>query len=107
MIGIPFRTPGASTYALVLVMEDSSMERLKVHDPAMLDVYKMGEPWASLQLISITIAYESAEDCAKISNWVRENQIGRVMKHITRGFKYRPELGDDDAQYLNMSGKPS
>lgn len=107
MICIPFRKVGEQTYGALIVLEDVGMDRLREHDPAMIDLPRMGEPWASLQLTSLTLAYETTEDCAKISALVRENKIGEVMRFITRGFKYRPELGDDDAPYLNIGGKPS
>ncbi len=36
-----------------------------------------------------------------------QGRTREVIDLLTRGWKFRPEMGDHDGPYLNMGGKPS
>lgn len=83
-------------YIFIIALPQESLDRLKQHDPAQLPVYKMGEPFNKLRIREIHIAYYDEQDDQKIRRLVAEYDIKGAIKVLTRGWKFRPELGDND-----------
>lgn len=97
MFAIPTRA-GDNEYRLLLIMEDSSVERVKSYDPAEFMFEKMGEPFKDMRCVGVAIAYVSPEEAAKIPDLTDETFPG-FIKSLWRGFTFRPDLGDNDEPY--------
>lgn len=95
-------------FDVIVICDDMVLERMRRQDPAQLHVPAMGEPWASLKLRDVFLTYETPEDTAKVIALFRDGKHREAMKFLFRGFEFRPDLGDDDAPYFNLTTrKPS
>lgn len=93
---IPFRC-SETEYTLLIVMQDGNIERLKSYDPAEVPMDQMPtELTEGLKLRNVVLAYATREEVQKI---VTDTQLGMpltgILKMLSRGWKYRPECGDD------------
>jgi hypothetical protein len=83
---------------VVLVLADDNIERMKRYDPAQV-------PWAELpkeismrQPHSIGIAYATADELKQIEQMSVSDPDWKekALAMLSRGFEYRPDLGDHD-----------
>jgi len=107
MQGIPIRRKGAKEYDLFIVLEDENLARMKEYDPAEIEPSNMGAPWNGLRLRRILLCYANPEDAKLLPGLIRDGRGKEVMDILTRGWRFRPELGDHDGPYINMGAKPS
>jgi hypothetical protein len=99
MLIIPIQT-GPIHYDLLVVLEADNVARLKQYDPAEIIVSKLGGPWAGLRLDRVRILYANADETRQlVSMHSRKDAVNFINKVLARGWKYRPELGDDDGNY--------
>lgn len=87
-------------YNVFIVLEKDNLERIMVNDPAQFALAKLPVPWADKKLHTVLIGYCAPEDIAKLRE-VKEGS-GNVMKllqWLSRGFKFRPDSGDNDLPY--------
>lgn len=109
MQAIPIRV-NASKYDLFIILEQTDIERIQKYDPAKLALRKLSRPWRDLQPREVVITYMTKEDQLFIAEMSRLGDIRRLTQYLTRGFEFRPDLGDkDEDQYevLSEGPKPS
>lgn len=95
MIAIPFQVSDTH-YSVVLVLQDDNIERIKSCDPAVFESGKvLVEPFKSLKLADVMLAYASKEDTIRLQSVGEDFQA--IMKILCRGWSHRPDLGDHDA----------
>jgi len=95
---IPIQT-GKEEYVLFMVMGDVNIGRIKSYDPVELQLRRMGPPWPSLKLKDINIVYASIEEFEMLDAVRSKDDMNKVLARLTRGWAYRPDLGDHDAPY--------
>jgi hypothetical protein len=100
MLLIPFEV-GGGEFSVFVVLEGENLERMKANDPAQINVWKMGEPFARLKLRDVMITSPSADDVAKALVLIRGGQPRKAMEFLSRGFKYQPDRGDSDLPYTS------
>jgi len=98
MIVIPVGVDQKS-YSLFVILEDSNIDRIKKYDPAEVTVDKIGSSWSTLKIKDVVIMYASQEEVMEISQ--SRNPIA-LLRKLSRGFVYRPELGDNDDPYSKI-----
>lgn len=108
MISIPIglnragtETAGAApaSYVLLIILEDENISRLKQYDPGELSIAKLGEPWCNLKLAGIHFIYASPDEVKTLMS-LPYTEIGSyIKKTLFRGWKYKPEEGDNDSSY--------
>ena len=87
-------------YSLFVILEEENIERIKQYDPAEATVSKLGPPWTTLQLRDVVITYVAAgEEKDRFINMVQRGEINEALRMLSRGFAYRPDLGDHDRPY--------
>lgn len=87
---------------LIIVFEDENLDRLKLYDPAEVPLSKMG-PYGALKIRSIGIMYATQEESAKVVELIRQDKLQEALQLLSRGFKYRPEMGDGHP-YVSLLG---
>jgi hypothetical protein len=98
---VPIKRDDGS-YTLFIILDDSGLDRLKDHDPSHLEIHRMGEPWVSLKMNDCMIVYATQEELFQIDHCPTGKEIVELLKHMTRGWKHRPDLGDHDGDYLDV-----
>ncbi len=104
MLTIPIRI-NATEYSIFVVLEDENLTRMRWYDPAEVVTSKMGE-WAKLKVRDIIIGYGSADDIAEVHRLSAEGKGKEALRLLTRGWKFRPLLGDSDESYTPLPKKP-
>lgn len=96
MMALPMEiAPGV--YSIFLILEAENIERMKMNDPAEFNMYKLPPPWSEMTLRDIVILTPSAEDLAVAMKLFDEDKGAEAMKFLSRGYRFRPELGDGGA----------
>lgn len=106
MLAIPLLRKGSTTFDVVLVMDDSNVDRMKLSDPVEFDVRLLPQVYHVQQVRRVIIAFETPENTAKLLEMLKADRIREALAFVVRGWKYKPEQGDVDAPYLDMK-KPS
>lgn len=97
MMTIPLQVNSVE-YDLVIVLEDENIERLKGYDPGEVDISKLG-PFSNLRVRRIQITYANPEEVKLIGLCNTRGQLAGILNNLSRGWKFRPELGDNDMAY--------
>lgn len=90
-------------YALYVFLESENLERMHAYDPAVVTTRALGESFARLRCKEVVVGYAAAEDLATVMGMCREGKPVEALRHMTRGFRYRPDQGDHDGPYLSLS----
>lgn len=89
-------------YDLIIVLDDANIERIKQYDPAVIETIKTRSQTGGRRVRNVMISYMTAEDEAHIMRMHAEGaSILDVTTYLSRGFAYRPDLGDHDGPYLD------
>jgi hypothetical protein len=111
MFIIPYRVD-QDHYSLFIVLQRENIARITEYDPATVEPSKMGSEWSRLKLMDIFIGYATDEDVALIRNQLRHETgltrtatVQQVLNHLSRGFRYRPDPGDNDEPYKSSLGE--
>ena len=93
-------------YSVFLVMGESNVQRIKEWDPAVFSPLKLGHPWNSMKLRDVVIMYASPGEIELLDQVKSLEQLKDYLRLLSRGFKFRPDLGDNDAPYFgkNIAG---
>jgi hypothetical protein len=74
---------------LIIILEPQNVERMKRADPVTIERYG-----PALVNPAVMVCYE--EPGGELSRLVHGGDVGAIIKHLTRGFEFRPDLGDHD-----------
>jgi hypothetical protein len=74
---------------LIIILDKTSIARMEKDDPFQLETDSLG-----LTNPMIMVCLEN--DSATINRLAHAKDINGLIKHLTRGFEYRPDLGDRD-----------
>lgn len=92
---IPFKISEKS-YRLIIVLLDHNLERIKRYDPCVFNMRQLAE-FAGLECAGIMVAYCTPEEKEQILlNIATGGKLSETLELLTRGFEYRPDLGDSD-----------
>lgn len=91
MLALPVETPGHVQDFVLIVLTDENLARMKAHDPAEVVLRDIK---AVLHRPTVIICWE--EDQETVLDMVRQGKsMGEIGRHLSRGWAYRPEAGDD------------
>ncbi len=94
MIILPIQSKGHLNDLLVVVFGPQNLERMKKGDPAEVKLKDIKRSGKDLMNPTIIICYE--EDQTKLMQLVNSKNIQQILEYLSRGFEYRPDLGDHD-----------
>jgi hypothetical protein len=83
-------------YCIFVLLEDDNLARIREFDPAEVNVTQVGAPWSELKLRDVVIAYLAPFDKEEFMRLCSMKTPREALRLVTRGFRFRPELGDHD-----------
>jgi hypothetical protein len=101
MIVIPFEI-NAQEFNMFVVLENDNLERMKLFDPAQVDLSKLSGNFRHKRLNTLIVGYGTAEDIQRVLALAKEGKVQDGLKYLSRGFAFRPEAGDNDGPYLSL-----
>lgn len=98
MLVIPFDVPGTNhkQYSVFVVLQDENWSRMTQYDPAEVPIARLGMPWVTKTLKDVVIGYANATDLAEVQRHVTAGEPMKALRHLSRGFAFRPDRGDHD-----------
>lgn len=91
MLCIPITTPGNQNDIVIVILDDTSIERMAKADPAQV-VTRVG--FKKLVNPSILICHEKATP--ELMRLVNAGDLPKLFEFLQRGFEFRPDQGDHD-----------
>jgi hypothetical protein len=92
-------------YDLVVIADESTIERMRRHDPAIFQMDKMPPPWPRLRLRSAYFCFEDSPGIETLKKLIDQGAIDEARQFLLRGFQERPDLGDSDDPYHSPDDK--
>jgi hypothetical protein len=92
---IPFQV-SPTQFSIMVILSEGSIERIKQYDPSEIVV---GNEWDHLKLDRVIIGHLTDSEMDKLEQRIK---LGwkvdpiTICRSISRGFQYRPDLGDHD-----------
>jgi hypothetical protein len=93
---------------VVIVLSDDNIERIRKYDPAQVEWMQLPDEICHRSPQTIGIAFATADELREIerlsvadADWKE-----KALKMLSRGFEYRPDLGDHDFG-PTVLGKPT
>jgi len=103
MMVIPFQTSAVS-YNIFVVLQDGNLSRIRQYDPAQIEPRKMGRNWDKLKLDVVLIGYATEQEIKEIGACNDSKAVQSMLKKLSRGFAFRPDMGDHDGAYRKGRG---
>jgi hypothetical protein len=91
MLLIPIQSADHKEDAVIVVIDGVSLERMQKADPAEIVLRQSGK-----HLVNPTLLFCFERDHVALNKFIQANNIKGLIKHLQRGWKFRPELGDHD-----------
>lgn len=86
-------------FNIFVVLEDENLRRMKAYDPAQFALDKLPGEWRSRKLNVVIIGYATPADLAHVKHLADAGVPDAVLVFLSRGFAFRPDLGDSDKPY--------
>ncbi len=93
LLVIPFSVTNVG-YSLMIVLQEGNIDRIREYDPAVVVMREL--PPDMGQLVDVVVTFATTEDAAFIEECGRTGRISEALKRLTRGYRFRPDLGDHD-----------
>lgn len=94
MLILPIITQGHRRDALIVILGPDNLERMKGGDPAEVKLTDLRRVGKGLVDPAIMLCYE--EPTAALNRLIQAGDLKALIKHLQRGWKFRPEAGDHD-----------
>lgn len=93
---------------ILIVLADENIERMKRYDPAQVLWKGLPPEYAMRQPESVGVAYATADELVEIECMSQSDPDWKekALKMLSRGFEFRPDLGDHDFG-ATVLGKPT
>lgn len=97
LIVVPFAV-SETEYNLLVVMQADNIQRLRDYDPAEVPLQHLPDDvCGNRKLKNVILAYATTEEVnAMLADAVVGGALEPHFKKLSRGWKYRPELGDSE-----------
>lgn len=109
MFCLPFQT-SPTEFTVFVFLQEENIARMREYDPAEVITTRLGGEFQKLRLSEIVIGFATEEDFERVMELCQRGEPKEALRHLTRGFRYRPDQGDRDGPYLSVKpggGKPS
>lgn len=101
---IPFRV-SFTQFSVVVVLTEGNLTRMRVYDPAEVDIQAIragsGPPYTELELADVIICFGTEADITEMTRLITAGQWMEALRYITRGYRFRPEVGDGPAPTIH------
>lgn len=100
MLMIPMQSLDHRKDALIVVLDEAGVERMRQSDPAEVILAQCGK-----QLLNPTIMICFEKDHKSLDPFIQRGDIKGLITHLQRGWKFRPEIGDHDRGPESIAGQ--
>jgi hypothetical protein len=83
-------------YDLFIILQDDNIERMKAYDPAELITANFAERFTDRNIRTIVMMYGTKADISRFTTMCQAGDVRGALRYLARGFKFRPEAGDED-----------
>lgn len=94
---VPFRV-SETHFSVVVVLTEGNLMRMRAYDPAEVNIPAIraasGPPYTELEVADIVLCFGTDADIIEMSRLITEGQWVKGLRFITRGYRFRPDLGD-------------
>lgn len=101
MIIIPFAL-NSREYSVFVALDDTGIDRITKYDPAEVDFNTLPYQFRNKRLSKVIVGYATAEDIQHVLKLSAEGKIGEGLEYLSRGFAFRPNLGDYEGPPLSL-----
>lgn len=102
MIAIPLQRDSKS-YDVILVLEKENIDRMMAYDPMQFRIGELPEPYSKLRCGQIRMLYATGEEMRHLMENSHDFQsMIACLKHLERGWKFRPEMGDGEQPFSDI-----
>lgn len=84
---------------IFVVFDDDNLSRIKVYDPAQIDLRKFPAPMQRLLVRCVHIMFANDQETRDLCSTHDIVSLLAKLRNLGRGFQFRPECGDNDAPY--------
>jgi hypothetical protein len=91
MLLIPVETHDHKNDMLIVVLDDTNLERMKAADPAEINLHELKS-----KLVNPTIFLCHEQPTPGFMKLFNQRDLKAIMKFLQRGWKFRPNKGDHD-----------
>ena len=102
MLILPFQLSPSETYSLFIGFDDEGIDRLRTYDPGVVQQDQLPPEWSQLKLVEVIVGYYTADDQQHIVSLLQDGHFREALRYLTRGFTYKPELGDHDGPAVSL-----
>lgn len=83
---------------VVIVMAEENIERIRRYDPAQVNWRDLPPEYSMRSIHSVGVAYATADELKEIERMSLSDADWKekALKTLSRGFEFRPDLGDHD-----------
>jgi hypothetical protein len=103
MLLVPFRVSDTQ-YSIFVVLSEENIRRIKTYDPAEVSIPKLPAEWQALRLREVLIGWATPREIADLQACNDTEAVAAQLKKLTRGFAFRPQLGDANGPYASRRG---
>jgi hypothetical protein len=101
MIILPFAV-GPGMCSIFVLLGDENIERIKEYDPAEVTLNKLPEPWVHMKVKDVVIGYATDAESLELVSCRDSESRQEALKRLMRGWKFRPDKGDNDDPYKRV-----
>lgn len=92
---IPFEV-SPTEYSVMIVLREGNIERIRAYDPVEIPLKHLPTQFAERTLKDVIVTYATDEDGAKAEALARAGKATEALRHLTHGYRFRPDRGDHD-----------
>ncbi len=85
-------------FSVVVVLTEGNIVRMRSYDPAEVCIREIvaanGPPYTHLKIADVILCYGTEKDIAEMTRLIEAGQWIEGLRFITRGYRFRPDLGD-------------
>ena len=91
MLILPVETKGHRKDAIIVVLDNDNLSRMAEADPVEIDMRKTGKT-----LVNPIVLICHEEPTPEFMQIINGGDLNKIIAHLQRGWKFRPEKGDHD-----------
>jgi hypothetical protein len=83
-------------YDLFIVMQEDNVTRIKAYDPAEVVTANFAAEFMKHKVRNVIVMYGNEGDIALITMMCRAGDVRGALRHLSRGYRWRPGAADRD-----------
>lgn len=90
-------------YAVYVILGRDNLDRIEEYDPAVVPIKDLPASYHGLRLAEVVITFATEPELQRVMELAHQGKPREALKLVTRGFRFRPDLGDYEGPPLNVN----